>query len=203
MATVADTNRFQDKNLRISDFADETFVECPKCEKRAVITKDDPSSYFSERTLKCPSCFYSLSGRHQSFSVTLNCHCSHCAAELKVDMKNVNEKKDSIAVRCSNCGKTERYEPRNESQEWYFKGTGKPSEGYFGLPFWLVENFRGNNFLAFNYKHLEYLKQYISADLRERNNRTHWTMVEKLPVWMKSAKNRDKLIKLITELERK
>ncbi|QHS54037.1 hypothetical protein GWR56_00160 [Mucilaginibacter sp. 14171R-50] len=197
------TNRFQDKNFRISHFEDEIFVECPKCEKRAVITKDDPASYFSSRTLKCPNCFYSLNGRHKSYTVTLDCHCSHCAAQLKVEIKNVTDKKESIAVKCFNCGKTEKYEPRNEMQEWYFKDTGKLSDGYFGLPFWLSKNFRGDDFFAYNYRHLEYLKQYISADLRERDNRSHWTMVEKLPDWIKSAKNRDKLIKLITELERK
>jgi hypothetical protein len=203
MATTTDTTRFQDKNLRVSYFEDEIFVECPKCTKRAITIKDDPSSYFSERTLKCAHCFYSQKGRHQSFAVTLHCHCFHCAAPLNVDMKNVSEEKESIAVRCLNCGETEKYEPKNELQEWYFKSTGKPSDNYFGLPLWLTENFRGNNFWAFNYKHLEYLKQYISANLRERNTRTHWTMVEKLPNWMKTAKNRASLIKLITELERK
>jgi predicted RNA-binding Zn-ribbon protein involved in translation (DUF1610 family) len=202
MATI-DTGRFQDENVKLDYFEDEVFVECPKCKKRAIITKDEPSSYFSERTFKCPNCFYSLKGRHQSFSVMLNCNCSHCSAELKVDMKNVNEKKDSIAVRCPNCGETENYEPRNVSQEWYFKDTGQLSERYFGLPVWLTANFRGNDFFAFNYKHLEYLKQYISADLRERNNRTHWTMVEKLPSWITSGKNRDKILKLISDLERK
>jgi hypothetical protein len=203
MATIADKNRFQDKNLTIYDFQDEVFVECPECTKRAVVIKKEPASYFSERILKCPNCFYSLNRRHQSFAITLNCHCSHCAAPLNVSINNVNEKKESIAIRCSKCGKTENYEPRNKSHEWFFKNTGKPSDGYFGLPIWLTGNFRGNNFFAFNYKHLDYLKQYIAAELRERNNRTHSTMVEKLLVWIKSAKNRDKLLKLITDLEKR
>ena len=81
--------------------------------------------------------------------------------------------------------------------------TGKPVDNYFGLPLWLTENFRGNNFWAFNYEHLEYLKQYIAADLREKNDRQYWTLVEKLPTWITSAKNREKIVKLISELERK
>ncbi len=196
-------NRFQDKNISIYHFEDEIFVECPKCEKRAIITKDNPKSYFSQRTLKCPNCFHSQNGRKESYAIELKCHCSHCASELKVEMPNVNEKKETIAVKCSSCGKTENYSPRNIAQEWKYESTGKPSENYFGLPLWLTETFRGNNFWAFNYDHLEYLKQYISAELREKNGRTHWTMVEKLPDWMKSGKNRDKIVKLITELERK
>ncbi|MCL5130554.1 hypothetical protein [Algibacter sp. L4_22] len=196
-------NRFKDKNLSIYHFEDEVFIECPKCDKRAIITKNEPESHFSERTLKCPNCFHSQKGRKESYSIELNCHCPHCAGEIKVDIPNVNEKKETISVKCSNCGKTEDYKPRNISQEWAYQNTGKPSDSYFGLPLWLSVNFRGNSFWALNYQHLEYLKDYISADLREKNGRNHWTMVEKLPDWMKSGKNRDKIVKLIAELEKK
>ncbi len=192
-------NRFQDKNIILQYFDSEIFVECPKCSQRAVVTKEESGS----KILKCPNCFHSEIGRKESFTIELNCHCSNCAAEIKVDIPSVNEKKDVIAIKCSSCGKTENYKPRNISQQWKYKNTGEPSDTYFGLPLWLSENFRGNNFWAFNYDHLEYLKQYISAELREKNGRPFMTMVEKLPEWMKSGKNREKLVKLITELEKK
>lgn len=195
--------RFQDKNISLNHFASEILVECPKCRKRAMVTRDDPKSLLSKRTLKCPNCFHSENGRKESFSVELKCHCSNCSSEIDVKIPNVNEKKSTIAIKCSNCGETKVYEPRNIEQHWKYQDTGKPSEFYFGLPLWLSDNFKGNDFWAFNYDHLEYLKEYISADLREKNGRTHWTLVEKLPEWMRSAKNRGKLIKLITELERK
>lgn len=195
--------RFQDENLRLSYFDDEVLVVCPKCTKRATITKEEPLSYFSKRILKCSNCFYQQEGRKTSFSVELNCHCANCAAEIKVSFQNMKEKKDKIAVRCTACGETESYEPRNTEQEWIYKNAGHPSDSYFGLPLWLTHNFRGNNFWAYNYKHLNYLKEYIAADLREKNGRLGFTMVEKLPDWIKSAKNRDKLTKLISELELK
>lgn len=195
--------RFQDENLRLSYFDDEILVECPKCSKRAIVTKTEPTSYFSNRVLKCPNCFYHQTGRQEFYAVELNCNCSNCAAEIKVSIPNAKEKKDIIAVKCLKCGDTQNYEPRNIRHELIYKSTGKPSEAYFGLPLWLTHNFRGNNFWAYNYRHLNYLKQYISADLREKNGRLGWTMVEKLPDWMKSAKNRDKLTKLISELELK
>ncbi len=195
--------RFQDKNISIYHFVNEILVECPKCRKRAVVTKDEPQSFFSRRTLKCPNCFHSEKGRRESYSVELNCHCSNCAAEIDICIPNVNKKKEAIAIKCTKCGETDNYKPRNIEQQWTYRGIGKPSDNYFGLPLWLTDNFRGNDFWAFNYDHLEYLKEYISADLREKNGRTHWTMVEKLPDWMKSGKNREKLMKLISELERK
>ncbi|MGY3213456.1 hypothetical protein [Mucilaginibacter sp. HD30] len=192
--------RFQDENLRLSYFDDEVLVACPKCTKRAIITKEKPNFYFSKRILKCPNCFFQQDGRKESFTVELNCHCANCAAEIKVSLQNVKEKKDKIAVRCNNCGETEAYEPRNIEQKWMYQNAGQPSDSYFGLPLWLTQNFRGNNFWAYNYRHLDYLKQYIAADLREKNARQGWTMVEKLPAWMKSAKNRNKLSKLYRTL---
>ncbi|MFI2741487.1 hypothetical protein ACG2LH_01995 [Zhouia sp. PK063] len=168
-----------------------------------MITNDKPESFFSQRTLKCPNCFHSEKGRKETYLVELNCYCSHCATELNINIPNVNEKKENIAIKCPNCGETENYKPRNVKRQWTYPETEKPSDSYFGLPLWLTKNFRGNIFWAFNYDHLEYLKDYISADLREKNGRTHWTMVEKLPDWMKSGKNREKILKLINELEKK
>jgi DNA-directed RNA polymerase subunit M/transcription elongation factor TFIIS len=195
--------RFQDKNFTLFYFDNEIFVECPQCHQRATVTKDVPFSYFSPRTLKCPNCLYSQKGRKTIFEIEVKCSCSNCGSVLNVHIPNVNKKKDSIAVKCHNCGNTEKYAPRNIAQEQKFVDTDKPSDNYFGLPLWLSKNFKGNIFWAFNYSHLEYLKSYISAELRERNGRRGWTMVEKLPAWMKSGKNRTDLIKMISVLEKK
>ena len=194
-------NRFKDKNYTLSKFFNEIYVECPKCNKRAIIKKETSDSYFSERILTCPNCYFSKKGRKETFRVELQCNCSNCNSKINLTIPYVNEKKEKIAIRCKTCGITQDYKPRNISQEWMFENSGKVIENYFGLPLWINSSFRNYTFWAFNYEHLEYLKGYISADLRERNNRTHWTMVEKLPDWMKSSKNREKLIKLINELE--
>ena len=74
---------------------------------------------------------------------------------------------------------------------------------HFGYEYWLLKNIKGNSFWALNYEHLDYLKRYIQAKIRERDNRSHWTMVEKLPKFIKSAKNRIELIKCIENLEKK
>jgi hypothetical protein len=79
---------------------------------------------------------------------------------------------------------------------------GKPGKDPFmGLDVWLQSNFKQYFFWAYNYAHLNYLENYIAAKLRERNNRKHMTMVEKLPLFIKSAKNREDLLKLIAKLK--
>lgn len=195
-------SRFQDQNLLLSSFEEEVFVECPKCALRASITKEEPT-YYSVRKLKCPNCFYSQPGKKESYHVEFSCHCANCVSEIKVDIPSVNEKVETIALKCPGCGQTEDYKPRNIKLEWVYEPNGRPADKYFNLPLWLTENVKGEVLWAINYKHLDYLKQYIQADLRERNGRLGWTMVEKLPEWMKSAKNRESVIKAIEKLEKK
>jgi hypothetical protein len=74
---------------------------------------------------------------------------------------------------------------------------------WFGQELWLQAAFKNEVLWANNYEHLDYMKQYISSGLRERNNRAFFTLVEKLPGFIKSAKNRERLLKLIEKLEKK
>ena len=194
--------RFQDKNYVLGHFENEIFIQCPKCQLRAIVSRDEPG-YFSTRRINCPNCFYSQVGRKESYKVELNCKCANCAEDIKMNIPGVNKKKEEIAIKCSKCGEINIYKPRNISFEWIYKYIGKPTDPYFQLPLWLTQSVRGNTLWAYNYEHLSYLKEYISADLREKNGRCGWTMVEKLPTWMTSGKNRETILKGINKLERK
>jgi transcription elongation factor Elf1 len=68
---------------------------------------------------------------------------------------------------------------------------------------WLKASFRNEIFWSFNDKHLEYLERYIGAALREHKDRTHFTLLEKLPKFYHEAKNREGLLKIIAKLKRK
>ncbi len=78
-----------------------------------------------------------------------------------------------------------------------------PAHGYFDAPLWLSAPFRNNVFWAYNGDHLLYLEAYISADLREHTNRTHFTLLEKLPRFYHEARNREGLLRVITRLKSK
>lgn len=78
-----------------------------------------------------------------------------------------------------------------------------PAQLYFNAELWLQMPFRGDVFIAYNQEHLEYLEKYISASLREHKDRTHFTLLEKLPKFYHDAKNRDALLKIISKLKRK
>jgi hypothetical protein len=74
---------------------------------------------------------------------------------------------------------------------------------YFQADLWLKATFKNDVFWAYNDKHLEYLERYISATLREHKDRTHFTLLEKLPKFYHEAKNREGLLKIIAKLKSK
>jgi len=77
------------------------------------------------------------------------------------------------------------------------------ANGYFGAELWLKASFKDEVFWAFNFEHLLYLESYISANLREHKDRSHYTLLEKLPKFYHLAKNREALLKLIEKLKNK
>lgn len=79
--------------------------------------------------------------------------------------------------------------------------TGAPRDPYLDLPLWLVTDVGGETLWAFNAEHLDLLQSYVSATLRERvPERERYTLVERLPAWVKAAKNRDAVLAGIARL---
>lgn len=79
-----------------------------------------------------------------------------------------------------------------------------PYDWYFGLPLWLQTPCCGEILWAFNEEHVHFLQQYVTARQRTKfyikgqvRNRT---LANRLPTWMKIAKNRDEVIKGLERL---
>ncbi|MCH7406800.1 hypothetical protein [Belliella aquatica] len=77
------------------------------------------------------------------------------------------------------------------------------AEYYFEADLWLSSSYKEHQFSAYNEAHLLYLEEFIRADIRENRDRKFFTMVEKLPKWMISSKNRLSILKLIQALKKK
>lgn len=121
--------------------------------------------------------------------------CPKCKGKATVKKKNEAESAD---LHCSSCHYIAN-KPVNTKQRSYSLTT----DYWFNCELWLQASFKNELFWAHNYEHLTYMKQYIGAGLRQRNERESFTLVEKLPNFIKSAKNRAKLLKLIDKLEKK
>jgi hypothetical protein len=57
---------------------------------------------------------------------------------------------------------------------------------------------------AYNLQHLDLIRRFVAADLRERapwyDTGQKMTLVARLPAWMKSAKNRDEMLRTVDRL---
>jgi hypothetical protein len=78
---------------------------------------------------------------------------------------------------------------------------GCPVDPYFRQPLWLRADCCGGQALwAFNERHLYILESYVSARLRERGEYVGMTMLARLPAWLKSAKHRTEILRIIGRL---
>jgi|SRR5579859_6628962 len=81
---------------------------------------------------------------------------------------------------------------------------GGPYDWYFRLPLWLQTPCCSDILWAFNEEHLRFLESYVTAKQRIKFHAEgrirNGTMASRLPAWMKSAKNRDEVVKGIARL---
>ena len=75
---------------------------------------------------------------------------------------------------------------------------------WFGLELWFLTSFQGKPVWVLNREHLAYLIDYLSADLREKPSGSQKkTQADHLPTFMKTAKNRERIVKLLKKLQEK
>lgn len=186
-----------------SDYYKEFSVCCPRCEKEALVTCKEIYDWNSGK-LKCTSCLHTeTAADNKRFKATVTCNCDNCGKRLKKEIFGLKKELETIAIPCPHCTIIRAFEPKHEEYRQRYPDTSSPSDPVFNLPFWFRTDVRGDLFWACNRQHLSDIKSYVNAKLRERSGAGYTTMVEKLPQFIKEAKNRALLIKLIEKLERK
>lgn len=113
----------------------------------------------------------------------------------------LNDEAKEARLRCVHCGYSKSVSMLVKYAEGKFAELNQAAHLYFEAQLWLKYPFKGDMFWAYNLKHLEYLEAYISAKLREHKDRTHFTLLEKLPKFYHDAKNREALLKIIKKLK--
>lgn len=194
-----DQSRFSDAGDTLADFADHFVVHCPKCNAKAHINAD--------KRLTCPACFHVEEAGHWYGAATaaVQVKCRDCHNQLFRSAPWDGQWK-KLALHCDQCGDSCEYEA---SITRHYFDKGRKTDPVFGLPLWLQDDFRGELFWVYNYEHLETLRAYIAAKLRERGIdprntiRKNTAMVSRLPDFIKKAKNRENLLKLIEAFTKK
>jgi len=123
--------------------------------------------------------------------------CPACASKAIAKTDEVNK---TARLFCTQCGYNKEVSMMLDKNASLLTAT----HVYFYATLWLQWPFKSKQvFFAYNLKHLQYLEQYIAAEIRESKNRTHFTLIEKLPKFYHDAKNRNDLMKIIQKLKLK
>ena len=196
------SDRFRDQGKTIWQFQNEIFVYCPKCSQRAVVSKEG-KGIAGKTKVRCPHCHFRQEGRKKVYDLKLKIFCPDCGERIEKSMEGLSDKKEQLKVRCPNCGLSQEYQPKYTQKHESLESGGEAADPFYQLPLWLSGSVKKETFWAYNFEHLEYLKKYIEARLRTRSGLYHTSMVEKLPAWIQSKKNRKDLLRLIEKLEKK
>lgn len=112
---------------------------------------------------------------------------------------------------CSNCGYSKRKNHKGVASILFstqkdvssYVVIGGNFDWYFQQSLWLQGECCGETLWAYNEKHLKFIENYVSAKLRERFPNKNSSLASRLPQWIKSAKNRDEILKTIAKLKEK
>ena len=198
------------------DDTDERYlVLCPHCKGHALV---------SNKSFQCHSCYVTHSNIYKRYHSYANMKslpdefswyghyeaymrkqrsawpltCKSCNQRLSKKIGNrrppTNMPKSST-ITCPNCRKVHTYELL-----WLPIFSAKlPLDPHYGCDLWLQTSVKNGQIWVYNENHLEKLRLFIRADHREDcgYNRSYFS---RLPTWIKSAKNRDIVLKACDKL---
>lgn len=186
-------------------FSDKILVKCNTCSGVGMVkTKFGkytiPFPIDHESVFSCNQCGlvkkHSIDwyGLYQGF---LSINCGFCGSGIFYTSKPTKNKTPKTSIICGTCKKEKEYELK-----WFKYRKDTSVDPYFGLDLWLQINYKDHFLWVYNLEHLQYLKEYVASTLREDNDRHKYSMITNLPQWIKSAKNRDSILKKLNKLQR-
>lgn len=193
------SNRYSGPATVRSSYMSEFLVHCPKCNHLATVTTAQ-SYEISNDKLICQNCNHIEKREERTrYNATIKRNCDNCGKAIDITLPNHKEKVEELTVSCNHCGQVRTYKPRNDAYQLFYKNLGI-CDPIFNLPLWFQSDIKGEVFWAYNRQHLLEIRNYVSAKLRERQTTIHTTMVERLPNFIKSAKNRMSVVRAIDKL---
>ncbi len=192
--------RYNGEPSRLYDFMNQYSIVCPKCQQEGII---EVASFLDTKNaeLKCHHCYFSEKvSERLRFRLAAKAKCFHCLAMLSFNIVHRQTKPKYINVVCQQCKVVNKVSENWEQYMLKYNQSGIV-DPIFGLPLWYQVEIKEEVLWAFNAKHLKEIRSYVSSGLRERTtDKFKMTMVEKLPDWIKIAKNRKDVIKAIDKI---
>lgn len=129
------------------------------------------SSFENEVWVKCPSCCNQAITRRFQEEKKVRLTCSHCG--YSQDKSTLIHKNAELI---------------------------QPAHQYFDVELWFLTPLGNQGLIwAYNPKHAAYLFEYVSAEIREKKLRKHFTLLEKLPRFYHLARNRKTVTDILSK----
>ena len=209
--------RFVDQN-----YGSETYFEiidsgvcvvCPKCQGMGIIKgeREIGKHYHRNTYFKCTSCYDSQMCTNTKYKYQANAVCNKCERYIKSDIGEEYRGHKVLNVVCPHCkavvpARTQQIEAGHVHPYGISVSAISALEPNFGYELYFLSSYKGKAVFAINRRHLQYLIDYIEADLREspREGRIPYSVKGhsyQLPKFMKLAKNRGKVLKILRQLQ--
>ena len=186
---------------------DGTHVVCPKCTGLGIVESmfKDGNYDYTKKHFKCTTCFYSQTHDTAQYRYQANMICSNCARYVRTDIKRELASYPVLNVSCPHCNTIVGAETQKIALGYWGYGGIIIKDSFAidpdcGYVLYFQSSFDGKPIFAKNRKHLQHLIDYIEADLRIKPSQTGGAM-RKLPSFMKSAKNRKGILKILRRLQ--
>ena len=148
-----------------------------------------------------------MPSRRRKLFNALNAQCPNlaCGRYIRQDIAPNQQHFKVLHIKCPYCETptSGRVYKTVNVHGWHYHGTINGQEPYFGYPLYFSTHFDGKPVWVLNRAHLSYLIDYIEADLREKPMYITRVPSYYLPKYMKLAKNRHGLLKVLKRLQQK
>lgn len=198
MKRTVDRNYFV--NSTSAAFSTGIAVKCPKCQGLGVVKTDGYKAYF-----KCPNCATALTKERTNYRCDVHNLCPKCGRYYRVDIDEESKQHfPALRVACPFCGHMTAGKVHRTRQGFtYYSEVQNGREPFFGFELWFLAYLGRKAVWALNREHLNYLIDYLSADLRQKpaDYFSQHAQADHLPTFMKTAKNRERIVKLLQGMQ--
>lgn len=199
---TANPTRFRGDGRSKYSFRLHALVACPACGERAQVLNDRVYGPENLR-LHCPNCSYRRVGPNVEYEMSLKYSCAGCGVHIKQPAGMATRPPNSpVHVECPACHLPQQTVPSCTATAVTYgeQALHASRDPFYNLPLWLTGEVKGGRFYALNYEHLAQIGAYVAADLRERNLHRVTGMVDRLPKWITSRKNRAAVLREVARM---
>lgn len=175
-------------------------VRCPVCSGHGILKATK-----TEASFICESCSHNEKVSLMCVRCDVHNVCEQCGRYYRVDVVDPRQKHfNMLKVACPHCRHmmTGRVHRTVLAEYSYLPEIRAGRDPWLGLELWFLTWFKGKPVWAVNREHLNWLIEFIAADLRRPKNK--YPLREQsdlLPTFMKTARNRDHIVKILKRMQ--